>query len=178
MGPNPIVILSIVAFITAAAADVTLYSVLGPGLTLEPSPIASGTYTLSAVGVDSGGSTTYVGSGVESLVALPDGTTTQTLLSTPSPFTNTIVEGKSGYREGDTSCTFVPGGEGSCLQVVSLLAATGTTLSAITFTLTGSVVPWTTIRDPGPTAAPNGAGGLHFPSILAIVCLSVVYLLL
>ncbi|KAF8875150.1 hypothetical protein BD779DRAFT_1790265 [Infundibulicybe gibba] len=189
MGPSSMVILStVLGFIIAAAADVTLYNVVGPTPIIE---YISATY--SAVGVDAGGSTTYVGTGVETLALQPQGTTTKTLLSTPTTFTDTIIVDKSGYHLSDPglpplSCMFLAGGKGSCVGVVvplnsEILSWSGFTASDVlpptsTYTETGSLVPWTTIRDPGPTAALNGAGGLYFPSTWVMICLSTMYFLL
>ncbi|KAF8870041.1 hypothetical protein BD779DRAFT_1681484 [Infundibulicybe gibba] len=175
MGPNPIAILSIATFITAAAADVTLYNVVDPTPTIQVIEYESA--TLSAVGVDSGGSTTYIGTGVESLIVASNGVTTQTLLSTPIPITGTLVEDKSGFHDGSDalSCTFMAGGNGACVGVHFVPVFTG--VSASTYTFSGSAVPWTTTRDPGPTAASNGAVD-HFPSILVVIFLPVAYLVL
>ncbi|KAF8873822.1 hypothetical protein BD779DRAFT_1568662, partial [Infundibulicybe gibba] len=85
MGPNPIAILSIIGSITATVADVTLYGVAQTGITEYDSA------TISAVGVDSGGSTTYVESGVKSLIMQLEGTTTRTLLSTPITYTGMLT---------------------------------------------------------------------------------------
>ncbi|KAF8875151.1 hypothetical protein BD779DRAFT_224331 [Infundibulicybe gibba] len=189
MGPNAIVPFSIIGFITAVAADVTLYQVVGPSD--SPGPILSNAISVSAVGVDSGGSTTYVGPAVESFVLIPEGpgTTTKSAFSTPVTFSKTFVEDKSGWHADRTAanpslsfslppvtCTFGADGKGSCEMAVEHLNSGTTSLS--TSTITGSVVPFTTLRDPGPTTAPNGAGGLYSPSTLALICLSAAYLFL
>ncbi|KAF8873824.1 hypothetical protein BD779DRAFT_1568671 [Infundibulicybe gibba] len=131
MGPNSIAILSIVAFITEID-------------------------DFSAVGVDAGGSTTYIGTIIQSLVVQPEGSTTRTLLSTPTTFGGGGVTIQAGGGPGGTDAA---------------------SISALT--MTGSATPWTTIKDPGPTATPtaapnNGAGGLRFPSVFAVICLPVV----
>ncbi|KAF8873826.1 hypothetical protein BD779DRAFT_1568674 [Infundibulicybe gibba] len=188
MGPNSIAILSIVAFITSEHApyshrdtyrsgDVTLYNVVGPN-----PPIYSEIDNFSALALQ------------------PEGTTTRTLLSTPTTFVATVVEDKTGFNDPDglIYCTFVPGGEGTCVGKGVTIESGGGAPSSVDpaslgpYTIIGSATPWTTIKDPGPTAAPtttvaaptataasaNGAGALRFPSILTAICLSVMYLLL
>ncbi|KAF8875152.1 hypothetical protein BD779DRAFT_224337 [Infundibulicybe gibba] len=177
---NPMTILFMIGFATAVVADVTLLQILP---TASNTPIVSQQLSISAIGVDSGGSTTYVAQVIEGLVVYTDPTTTTTINSVPTTFTYTLVENKSGahYSHSDSlgavvaSCAFGADGKGSC---TGELKAPDTTIQ---YTTTGSVAPYVTLKGPGPTAvaAPNKAGTLrHRASPLAVICLFVVYLLL
>ncbi|KAF8875180.1 hypothetical protein BD779DRAFT_225421 [Infundibulicybe gibba] len=177
---NAMTILLMISFATAVVADVTLLQILP---TASNTPIVSQQLSISAVGVDSGGSTTYVAQVIEGLVVYTDPATTITINSVPTTFTYTLVENKSGarYSHSDSlgvavaSCAFGADGKGSCTGEIK---ASDTTIQ---YTTTGSVAPYVTLKGPGPTAiaAPNEARTLlHHASSLAVVFFFTVYLLL
>ncbi|KAJ7485694.1 hypothetical protein FB451DRAFT_1432370 [Mycena latifolia] len=119
----------------------TLYGV--SEISPSPTVVESLSRTISAIGVGADGATTYVEEGTESFLAFVYPSTTQILLSTPSPFTGTFVQDASGERFSASSgqkfqaqtCGFGADGQGTCVEKVPIGPVTETQ------TYSGPVVP-------------------------------------
>ncbi|KAJ7051851.1 hypothetical protein C8F01DRAFT_1376483 [Mycena amicta] len=144
-----------------AAAAVTFYDVSQEPAPSAPPLILSETISISAgpVGVD--GVTTYVQEVVESFFAEIFSDTTEVFVSTPTTFFFAIAQSTGGYMAsaygisgsstielGVDSCTFDATGHGVCVDrdLEPQVQPGGSTVTrTVTFTRSGSVVPYYTL---------------------------------
>ncbi|KAJ7185863.1 hypothetical protein C8R46DRAFT_1061934 [Mycena filopes] len=134
----------------------------GPVTILE-----TGILSISPLGVGADGMTTYLEVGAETLAVEISGTVTQTLVSTPVPYTATFVEDASRFMIGASgtglseSCTFGADGQGACVQEFVFPGGSATS----TTTYSGPVQPWYTLNAAAAaTSAPSASGFSTSPS--------------
>ncbi|KAJ6487399.1 hypothetical protein C8R47DRAFT_1320645, partial [Mycena vitilis] len=123
---------------------------------------------ISAAGTNAQGATTYVEVAVVSSELLIEPSTTRTLLSAPTTFTQTLVADASGFtlvaQNVVESCGLGGIGAGTCVEKVARQSET------LTFTYSGSVVPFHTLAATT-SAASSGVRAFGFWSLVPVVVL-------
>ncbi|KAF7354433.1 hypothetical protein MVEN_01132300 [Mycena venus] len=139
-----------------SAQTVTLFGLPTPSVPGLSTLVVDHSFTISAIGTNSNGGTTYAEVDIFANSVVVDGSDTTTFLASIT-FTDTFVEGASGATDFASSgvavetCGFGADGRGTC---VFDLPVPGQTQSSTLSTESGSVIPFYTLT--APTPSPSG----------------------